>query len=149
MHVDMGQHTRLPTNPPETPGGVAGTESEQPAQQTPADPDDLLELLGDEYTYRVFEAVVEEPRTGRELIEATGASKATVYRRLEELEEAGLVESTMNIASDGNHCKQFHTVVTAIEVSFDADGFSARLESKNRPGAPGRVATGAQPPADD
>ena len=148
MHVDMGQSTRLPSNPPEAPGGVAGTEAEQSAQHA-VEADELLELLGDEYTYRVFEAVVEKPRTGRELIDATGVSKATVYRRLEELEEVGLVESTMNIASDGNHCKQFHTVVTSIEVSFDADGFSARLESENRPGAPGASATGAHPPADD
>jgi len=144
----MGQSTRLPNDPPEAPGGVAGTETDQSAQHG-VDPDELLALLGDEYTYRVFEAVAAESRTGRELIEATGASKATVYRRLEQLEEVGLVESTMNIASDGNHRKQFHTVVTSIEVSFDAGGFSARLESERRPGDPGANATGAQPPADD
>jgi ArsR transcriptional regulator. len=144
----MGQSTRLPTNPPETPGGVADTDPEQTAEHA-VEADELLELLGDEYTYRVFEAVVEEPRTGRELIDATGASKATVYRRLDELEEVGLVESTMSIASDGNHCKQFHTTVTSVEVSFDANGFSARLESESRPGTPSASVTSAQPPADD
>jgi DNA-binding HxlR family transcriptional regulator len=148
MHIDMEQSTRLPTNPPEAPGGVERTETEQSAQHA-VEPEELLELLGDEYTYRVFEAVVEEPRTGSELIEATGASKATVYRRLEELEETGLVESTVNVASDGNHCKQYHTTVTSVEVSFDADGFSARLESETRPGAPGASAAGVHPPADD
>lgn len=148
MHVDMGQSTRLPSNPPEAPGGVAGTEAEQSAQHA-VEADELLELLGDEYTYRVFEAVVEEPRTGRELIDATGVSKATVYRRLEELEEVGLVESTMNIASDGNHCKQFHAVVSSLEVGFDADGFTARLESNTRPDASARAGTATQPIADD
>jgi predicted transcriptional regulator len=145
----MGQSTRLPSNPPEAPGGVGATESEQSAQHAPVDPADLLELLGDEYTLRVFEAVVEGPRTGRELIDATGVSKATVYRRLEELEETGLVESTLNIASDGNHCKQFHAAASGIEVSFGSDGFDARVEAENRPGTPGKTATGAQPPADD
>lgn len=144
----MEQSTPLPTNPPTTPDSVAGSASEQSHQRT-VEADELLELLGDEYTYCVFEAIVEKPRTGRELVEATDASKPTVYRRLQDLEDAGLVDSTMNIASDGNHCKQFHTVVTSIEVSFDADGFSARLESENRPGAPGASATGAHPPADD
>jgi Sugar-specific transcriptional regulator TrmB. len=148
MDIDMQQSTRLPTNPPATPDSAATSTSEQATQQT-VEADDLLELLGDEYTYRVFEAVVEESRTGRELIDATGASKATVYRRLDDLEAAGLVESTINIASDGNHCKQFHAVVTAMQVSFDADGFSARLESEDRPGTPGASATGTRPPADD
>jgi DNA-binding transcriptional ArsR family regulator len=146
----MQQSTRLPTNPPETPDSTAAT-TEQASQQT-VDADDLLELLGDEYTYRVFEAVVEQSRTGRELIEATGASKATVYRRLDDLEDAGLVESTLDIASDGNHCKRFHAVVTSIKVRFDADGFGARLEQKPRPGAPDRshaTTTGTQPHADD
>ena len=145
MCVDMRQTTRLPSNPPENPG-VAGTESEQ-TEQPPVEAADLLELLGDEYTYRVFEAVVEESRTGRELIDATGVSKATVYRRLEELEEAGLVESTMNIASDGNHCKQFHAAVSALEVRFDADGFSAHVEAETR--AESHSHTTAKLPADD
>jgi DNA-binding transcriptional ArsR family regulator len=143
----MQQSTRLPTNPPETPNSTAAT-TEQASQQT-VDADDLLELLGDEYTYRVFEAVVEQSRTGRELIEATDASKATVYRRLDDLEDAGLVESTLDIASDGNHRKRFHAVVTAMQVNFGADGASARLKSKNQSGVSTTGVTGAQPPADD
>jgi DNA-binding transcriptional ArsR family regulator len=144
----MGQSTRLPRNPPETPG-TARRESAQADQHTPVDTDELLELLGDEYTYRVFEAVVEQPRTGRELIDATGVSKATVYRRLDELEEAGLVESTLRVSTDGNHCKEFHAVATSIQVSVGADGLSALVEAESRPGATEGTAAGAQPPADD
>jgi DNA-binding transcriptional ArsR family regulator len=148
MHVCMEESTRLPTNPPTTPDSVASTASEQSHQRT-VEADELLELLGDEYTYRVFEAIVEEPRTGRELVDATDFSKPTVYRRLQDLEETGLVDSTMNIASDGNHCKQFHAVVSSLEVSFDADGVTARLEATDHSGAPARAATGTQPVADD
>ncbi len=144
----MEQSTPLPTNPPTTPDSVAGSASEQSHQRT-VEADELLELLGDEYTYCVFEAIVEKPRTGRELVEATDASKPTVYRRLQDLEEAGLVDSTMNIASDGNHCKQFHAVVSSLEVGFDADGFTARLESNTRPDASARAGTATQPVADD
>ena len=141
----MEQSACLPTNPPETPDDGAATGSEQTPQHT-VEAEDLLETLGDEYTHRVFTAVVDEPRTGSELVDATGVSRATVYRRLQELEEAGLVDSTVNIASDGNHCKRFHAVVTSLRVNFDADGFSARLEAGDRPGA---SATAARPPADD
>ena len=138
-------HHRLPSEPPETPRGVARTNTEQSTQQAPVEAADLLELLGDEYTYCVFEAVVEQPRTGRELIDATGVSKATVYRRLEKLEEAGLVETTLSIASDGNHCKRFHAAVSAIEVNFGTNGFDARVED----GAGQSERTTAHPPADD
>jgi predicted transcriptional regulator len=145
----MGETPRqLPSDPPEAPDSVARTNSERPDRQAPVEAADLLELLGDEYTYRVFEAVVEQPRTGRELIDAADVSKATVYRRLEELEEAGLVESTLSIASDGNHCKEFHATVSVIEVEFGADGFDARVEDGAcRPSE--RATTGAHPPADD
>jgi predicted transcriptional regulator len=142
----MGHSPGLPTAPPATPGNVAGAESDQPAQRAPVEPARLLEILGDEYTYRVFEAVVEEPRSGRELVKATGASKATVYRRLQDLEEAGLVDSTVQIAADGNHRQRFHAAVSSIEVRFDADGFDAHLRANNHPGV---SATGARPPADD
>jgi|APHM01.1.fsa_nt_gi Predicted transcriptional regulators len=148
MGMYMGETPRhLPSDPPEAPGSVARTNSEQSDQQAPVEAADLLDLLGDEYTYCVFEAVVEQPRTGRELIDATGVSKATVYRRLEELEEAGLVESTLSIASDGNHCKQFHATVSALEVNFGADGFDARVEDGAR--RPSEQTAGTQPPADD
>lgn len=133
----MAQSTRHPENPPEFPSTVPSTVSERTDQQTPVDVDTLLELLGDEYTYRVLEAVVEQPRTGREIMEATEVSKATVYRRLEELEEAGLVESTIHLAKDGNHCKQFHAVVSSIRVEFDEDGLTADVESGGRSGGAG------------
>jgi len=145
----MAESPRLPTDPPATPGAAG---ADQPAQHALVEADELLETLGDEYTYRVFEAIVEEPRTGRELVDVTDASKPTVYRRLQDLEAAGLVDSTMHIASDGNHCKRFHAVVTSMKVRFDADGFGARLEQRPQPGAPDRghaTTTGAQPHADD
>ena len=144
----MSESPRLPDNPPAAPSNARNTDSEHSAQH-PAEADELLGLLGDEYTYEVFEAVVERPRTGRELVEATDASKPTVYRRLGDLEEAGLVEATMQIAADGNHRKRFHAVVSSMAVRFDADGFSARLDADSRPGASGVGVTGAQPPADD
>ena len=143
----MNESPRLPEDPPAAPNAPE-TDSEQVAQH-PVEADELLEMLGDEYTYDVFKAVVEEPRTGRELIKATDASKPTVYRRLGDLKEAGLVETTMQIASDGNHCKRFHAVVSSLKVCFDADGFSARLNADRCLSVSGASATGTQPPADD
>lgn len=124
----MAQAPRMPQSPPESPVAVAADPSEE-SQEPTASPDELLALLGDEYTYRVFGAVVERARTGREIIETADVSKATVYRRLDRLEEAGLVETSMHVDTDGHHCKRFHAVVESIRIGFTDDGFTASIET--------------------
>ena len=91
-----------------------GTETEPTAAE-------LLELLGDEYTRRVFEAVAECPRGGRAVAEAADVSRATAYRRLNELQDAGLVTSEHKIAPDGHHREQFVATASGVSVSL-ADG---------------------------
>jgi predicted transcriptional regulator len=91
--------------------------------------EELLELLGDEYTRRVLAALIDQPRTGRELIDATGASKATVYRRLDSLQEAGFVESVTKLDPDGHHCSKFFAVVDQVDFEFGPGGFDVTLET--------------------
>lgn len=90
---------------------------------------DLLELLGDEYTRRVLAAVTEQPRSGSDVVEAADVSKATAYRRLGELEEAGLVDSEMVFDPDGHHHERFHAIVESIDIEFGADGASTTVET--------------------
>lgn len=89
----------------------------------------LLELLGDEYTQRVLAAVTEQPRSGSGVVEATDVSKATAYRRLDDLEAAGLVDSEMVFDPDGYHHEQYYSVVDTIDVSFGDDGVDVAIET--------------------
>lgn len=91
---------------------------------------ELLEMLGDEYTRRVLAAVTERPRSGREVMDAADVSKATAYRRLGDLEDAGLVESEMVFDPDGHHHEQFHAVIESIAVDFADDGVDVSLETE-------------------
>jgi DNA-binding transcriptional ArsR family regulator len=95
---------------------VDGTESLEPTA--------VLELLGDEFTRDVLQALGDGPRTGREILDATDVSRPTVYRRLNRLQEAGLVEAETKIRQNGHHCKQFRLVVEQFDFGLDADGFS-------------------------
>ncbi len=88
----------------------------------------LLELLGDEYTRQVLAAVTEQPRSGREVVEAADVSKATAYRRLDDLEEAGLVDSEMVFDPDGHHHERFHVIVESIDITFDDNGVEIAVE---------------------
>lgn len=110
------------------PGRRAGSHSdtEQPPGLTPSE---YLELLGDEYTRCVLQTLLDGPRTGREITDATDISKPTVYRRLARLEEAGLVATTQKIDGDGHHCKEFHVVVETLDVQFGRDGIDVSVET--------------------
>jgi DNA-binding transcriptional ArsR family regulator len=89
--------------------------------------DELLDLLGDEYTRRVYEAVAEQPRSGRSVAEAADVSRPTAYRRLNELRDAGLVRAEMAISEDGHHREQFEAAAESLSVSLTAGGIEAAV----------------------
>lgn len=120
MAMKLTPPSRPPQSTRETPPEISGEK--------------LLELLGDEYTRRVFSAIATEPRTGRELMDATGVSKATVYRRVNDLKEAGLIEATLVIDPSGHHHERYHAVLERAELScvdgFDADSVTLRPDDE-------------------
>ena len=87
----------------------------------------LLDLFGDAYTRRVFEAVSERPRCGRAVAEAAEVSRATAYRRLNDLRDAGLVTSEYQVASDGHHRKRFTASAQHLSVSLDDGDIEAAV----------------------
>jgi len=103
-------------------------------RETEVSPAELLELLGDEYTREVLGAVSEKPRSGREVAEATSVSKPTAFRRLNRLEEAGLVAVETQLDPDGHHHKQFRAVLEGATVRLDDDGLGmdVRVERGDR-----------------
>lgn len=81
---------------------------------------ELLDLLGDEYTRAVLAAVIEEPRSATEVASVTAVSKPTAFRRLNRLEEAGLVESRPAISSEnGHHYDEYRVAFDALSVQLD------------------------------
>ena len=91
--------------------------AEEPASQpTTAE---LLDLFGDEYTRRVFEAVSERPRGGRAVANEADVSRPTAYRRLNDLRDAGLVTSEFQIEPDGHHHERFAATARHLSISLD------------------------------
>lgn len=123
MATKLTAHNR-PTGSNSNPGSPHGPE--------PCDlsGDDLLELFGDEYTRRVLEAVIDEPKSGSEVVEEASVSKATAYRRLETLREAGLVTASRVLDPDGHHHEQFLAAVEAVSFDFDGGTLSADVQYK-------------------
>ncbi|WP_253737491.1 ArsR/SmtB family transcription factor [Halohasta salina] len=80
-----------------------------------------LSLLEDSYARRILAVLTDDPHRGRELADACEFSRPTVYRRLNRLEDAGIVDSELRIDPGGNHCKEFFIQRDAVEVTI-ADG---------------------------
>jgi DNA-binding transcriptional ArsR family regulator len=89
---------------------------------------ELFELFGDEYTRRVYRTLTEQPRSGRAVAEAADVSRATAYRRLNDLRDAGLVRTEMMICDDGHHKERFKPVNTSVSISL-GDGIGAMIDA--------------------
>lgn len=106
------------------PGTCPQTRTDAPDPST----DELLNLFGDQYTRRVFEAVADEPLSGREAAEAADVSRATAYRRLNALQDAGLVTTEMVLCEDGNHWERYEATVTELSVTVDDGCIEATVD---------------------
>jgi DNA-binding HxlR family transcriptional regulator len=108
---------------PATPfGPVAHAEASQTAERvipaTGAEGTEILDLLGDEYTSRILEALSVEPRPARELVSVCDMSRPTVYRRLDRLENHDLVSTDTTIDPDGHHRKVFATTLERVTIEL-------------------------------
>jgi DNA-binding transcriptional ArsR family regulator len=102
------------------------------APQVTVPPDDLFELLNDDHVRRILRATRGEALPARELIDRCDASKPTVYRRLNRLEDAGLVTSRQTYDPDGHHRQTFRSTLEAVTVALTDDGIEADVATVDR-----------------
>jgi DNA-binding transcriptional ArsR family regulator len=91
------------------------------------DTTEILSLLSDEYARETLNALVEESLSARALSERLNMSRATIYRRLNRLESAGVIESSMIVDPEGHHRKRFSVVVDRMQLLFEPDGVSLEV----------------------
>lgn len=109
------QHPPAEMTPPET------TRTDSPPTRD-VDSDTVLDLLSDEYARRVIDELSDRPASAPALLTSLSASRATIYRRLNDLEAAGLVETAVAVDPDGHHRKRYHLVVEELQVGVGTDG---------------------------
>ena len=81
-----------------------------------------LELLGDQYARELMNRLSSEPQSAPDLVDRCSFSRTTVYRRLDQLESAGLVEAQLELRRDGNHRQVYRLAVEQITFSLGDDG---------------------------
>ncbi len=109
----------MPTaTPPSQPGWL---------DDDPVDPNAVLTALEDDACRSILEAAQSEPLTATELSERCDVPTSTAYRKVEQLADAGLLESQIRINTTGKHATEYRTCVDNIVVSFGDDGIGVEL----------------------
>jgi predicted transcriptional regulator len=95
-----------------------------------ADLDTIARLLEDDCVQRILTATLEEPMSAPELTELCDASRATVYRRLDDLSERGLVTERTEPDADGHHRTVYRTTLDRVVVDLTDEGFEVTVATR-------------------
>lgn len=104
-----------------------GATSPEKNDKPSVDTSEVLSLLSDEYARKMLNVLVDDSLSARALSERLDMSRTTVYRRLNRLESAGVIESSMVADPQGHHRKQFVVGVDRMELMFRSDGISLEV----------------------
>jgi len=108
------------SEPPASPPDSRHSTESPPTESI--DAECFLEVISDTYARNILTTLADRPTAAATLAEELDASRPTVYRRLNSLESAGLIKSTVALDADGHHRKRFHVVVDSADLTFDSSG---------------------------
>lgn len=89
--------------------------------------EEVLNTIGDKSIRTILAALSREPQSAQELSTNLDFSQATVYRRLETLEEHKLIKDRTIVADDGNHYKLYECNFNSTVISLDDDEYDVRI----------------------
>ncbi|MFC7129177.1 helix-turn-helix domain-containing protein [Haloferax chudinovii] len=93
-------------------------------QQVAAEPSAVLSALSDGDSRRILAACDEAPRTAQECAELCDVPLSTVYRKLDLLTEASLLDERLRVQTATHHPREFATNFDTLSFSFDDAGVS-------------------------
>lgn len=94
------------------------------------DTDAVLTALDDPDCRRLLEATAEEPHTASELVDRCGIPRSTTYRKVEQLTDAGLLETQIRLSPDGKHASEYRRTFEDVTVSLsESDGITVGLST--------------------
>lgn len=107
--------------PPSSTAGEVARVSDDPELRTVAG------LLEDDCARRILELTSVEARSTGELDDRIDASRQTIYRRLEALQDADLVESGTRPRADGHHDEVYVATLDRLTVRLRDGSFECEL----------------------
>lgn len=88
----------------------------------------ILSAMSDEYSRKILTATIEDPMSALELSRKYEIPITTVYRRIEELVEAGLLAAVKSgRTTDGKWYDLYRSLLKRIDVSFEKGDVSIEV----------------------
>jgi DNA-binding transcriptional ArsR family regulator len=81
--------------------------------------EELLDVLGDEHSRAILAAASDTPVSSKELTDLCDASPSTVYRRINDLLDRGLLDERVAFDGESKQTKVYETSFEHFDVSFD------------------------------
>lgn len=99
---------------------------------------DILDLLSDEYARDILAATSVKPMSAKQLADQCEMSQPTVYRRVEWLQEHGLIEEQTQIETGGNDYSVFAATLSEFSLALADGDFETEIERTEPPAFPGQ-----------
>ena len=93
-----------------------------------AETEELLTLLEDEYARTIIVETYREAQSADALSTACDADPSTVYRRIDRLQERGLLRDQQRLDPDGHHYKVYVARLEHVGIDVTEDGFDVTVE---------------------
>ena len=98
-------------------------------------PEEVFDLLADEYARAILTATTDERKSATMLAETLEIAPSTVYDRTDRLCEADFLEEHTEIDETGNHYATYRTRLDRLDVRLTSDGFAVGTERTDRDAA--------------
>lgn len=89
----------------------------------------VLDLLADEVARSIL-ATLDEPMTTQELAAACDIPRSTAYRKVDRLQEAGLVTDRIRVSPDGRHPHLYTRAASEVHLQVTLEDVSVELERR-------------------
>jgi len=97
------------------------------------DPETVLELFGDPYVRTIVRAASRQPMSVKELSKECDSALSTVYRRVDDLVDEGILVERTQIEPDGSHHSVYDTSMEAMTLRVVGGRFNLDLEPSRDP----------------
>jgi hypothetical protein len=110
---------------------ITGAVSSRPLESFGADPSAVIGALGQKYSVDIMGAT-HEPRSAQELSDSLDVPVATSYRRINDLDEVGLLEHVDSVLTEErNRTDVYRREVDAIRIEFGSGSVSVTVDERS------------------
>ena len=92
------------------------------------DPDDIFDVLASEDVRRILVAASVRPMSAKELADICDRSLATIYRRIQAMEDYDLLSEELTRDPDGTQYNEYRSDLNEITISVDEGQLSVSID---------------------